>query len=86
MRSAVVGKLTIIGEAAARVTEELRARHPEVPWSMVVAFRNILVHAYFGIDWSIVWLAAGKQCPELSKQMAAILTDEFKGKGGQQRD
>ena len=54
LRSAVVQKLAVIGEAAARVSEDLKTRHPQVPWPQIVAFRNILVHAYFGIDWDIV--------------------------------
>ncbi len=77
VRSAVVQKLAVMGEAAARVSDELKARHPEVPWPRVVAFRNILVHAYFGIDWNVVWLAAKKQAPTLRNQTAAILQAEF---------
>jgi uncharacterized protein with HEPN domain len=50
LRSAVVQKLAVIGESAARVSEELKSRHPEVPWPQIIAFRNILVYAYFGID------------------------------------
>ena len=61
--SAVVQKLAVIGEAAARVSADLRSRHPEIPWPEIVAFRNILVHAYFGIDWEIVWLAASEESP-----------------------
>ena len=52
IRSAVVQKLAIIGEAAARVPDELKDRFREIPWQRIVALRNILVHAYFGIDWS----------------------------------
>jgi hypothetical protein len=37
MRSAVVQKLAIIGEAAARVSEGLRSRHTEVPWPQIVS-------------------------------------------------
>jgi uncharacterized protein with HEPN domain len=48
VRSAVVQKLLIIGEAAARTSDELKRRHPQIPWLRIVAFRNILVHAYFG--------------------------------------
>ncbi|MCC6389216.1 MAG: DUF86 domain-containing protein [Bryobacterales bacterium] len=69
----------IIGEAAARVSDDLSARHPEVPWPRIVAFRNILIHAYFGIDWEVVWLAAADRCPVLRRQIAAILTAEFGG-------
>jgi uncharacterized protein with HEPN domain len=73
----VVQKLTVIGEAAARLSDELKARHREVPWPRIVAFRNILVHAYFGIDWSEVWLAASTQAPELRDQVMSILGAEF---------
>lgn len=82
MRSAVVQKLAIVGEAAARVSEGLRANHLEVPWPQIVAFRNILVHAYFGIDWDEVWRAARSRCPVLREQISAITASEFGGTGG----
>lgn len=75
--SAVVHKLAIIGEASARLPAELKARHPEVSWAEIVAFRNILVHAYFGIDWNIVWLAASSEVPILREQISDILEREF---------
>jgi uncharacterized protein with HEPN domain len=79
VRSAVVQKLAVIGEAAARVSEELKARHPEVPWPKIVAFRNILIHAYFGIAWDVVWVAASKESPILGEQVAVILATDFAG-------
>jgi len=63
VRSAVLQKLAVIGEAAARVSEELKTRHPEAPWPKIMAFRNILVHAYFALDWDQVWRAASKGNP-----------------------
>lgn len=77
LRSAVVQKLGVIGEAAARVSEDLTSRHPEVPWHQIVAFRNILIHAYFGIDWEVVWRAATNRCPVLREQIAAILAADL---------
>jgi uncharacterized protein with HEPN domain len=81
LRSAVVQKLAIIGEAAGRVSGELKARHPEVPWPQIIAFRNILVHAYFGIDWPVVWRAAKNRCPILRDQIAGILAAESGDRG-----
>jgi uncharacterized protein with HEPN domain len=49
----------------------------KIPWPEIIAFRNILVHAYFGIDWGVVWLAAVKQVPVLRCQVAAVLDAEF---------
>lgn len=77
VRSAVVQKLAVIGEAAAHVPAEFRSRHPEVPWPKIVAFRNILVHAYFGIDWDEVWRAATRESPALRAQIEIILRTEF---------
>ena len=76
VRSAVVHKLSIIGEAAARISLELRDGNPQVPWPQIIAFRNILIHAYFGIDWDVVWGAAKNRCPILREQIAPILAAE----------
>ena len=83
MRSAVVQKLAIIGEAAARLSEALRSCHPEVPWPQIVAFRNILIHAYFGIDWDEVWRAAKNRCRVLREQAAGIIGTESGGMQGE---
>jgi uncharacterized protein with HEPN domain len=77
VRSAVVQKLVVIGEAAARVSDELKARYPHVPWPRIVAFRNLLVHAYFGIDWDEVWRAATRESPVLRSQIETILRAGF---------
>ena len=81
VRSAVVQKLSIMGEAAARVSDELKVQHPQVPWPQIIAFRNILIHAYFGIDWDVVWRAARNRCPVLREQVASILAAEAGGPG-----
>lgn len=55
---ATVRNLELIGEAAARIPDAVRAAHPAVPWRLLVATRNRLIHGYLGIDndtlWSIV--------------------------------
>lgn len=70
-------KLTIVGEAAAHVSDELRDRHPDVPWRRIVDFRNVLVHAYFQFDWPTIWNAATIDAPRLREQVNAILAAEF---------
>lgn len=82
VRSAVVQKLALIGEAAAPVSPELQSRHPEVPWPRIVAFRNILVHAYFGIDWDEVWRAANRETSVLREHIQSILRAEFGTESG----
>jgi uncharacterized protein with HEPN domain len=75
--SAVLYQLGIIGEAATNLPIDFRNRHPEIPWPQIVRFRNFIVHAYFAVNWSIVWVAATKNAPELRAQVAAILASEF---------
>jgi len=72
---AVAQKLTIVGEAVARLDPELKARHESVPWPDIVGLRNILVHEYFGIWWPLVWQTAADHAPILRAQVRAILDD-----------
>ena len=70
-------KLTVIGEAAARLPAELYGRYPEIPWRDIAAFRNIAVHAYFAVEWSIVWVAATEEARLLRHQIGEILQRDF---------
>ncbi len=76
-QSAVLQKLTVIGEAAARLSEEFRNRHPEIRWRGIIGLRNVTVHEYFGINWDTTWYAATQEVPLLREQIAAILAAEY---------
>jgi uncharacterized protein with HEPN domain len=75
-QSAVLQKLIMIGEAASRLSMELKERHPDVEWADIVAFRNIAVHEYFAVDWSIVWVTATQDAPILRERIVEILAKE----------
>ncbi len=49
-KAATLQKLTVIGEAAARLAPPFREAHPQVEWRDIIAFRNIAVHAYFVVQ------------------------------------
>ena len=55
---ATLRNLELIGEAATHIPDSVRQAHPKVPWRMIIATRNRLIHGYLGIDndtlWSIV--------------------------------
>jgi len=76
-QSAVLQKLTIIGEAAARMPEGIRDRYPEIDWRAMIGFRNRAVHAYFGINWSTVWDTATVNVPKLEAKIREVLLQEF---------
>ena len=79
--SGVLQKLSMIGEAAAHLPLEFRNRHPEIEWADIIGFRNIAVHAYFAIEWEIVWVAASQDVPDLQQRVADILAREYPGSG-----
>ena len=72
-QSAVLQKLIVIGEAAARLSAELKQQHPEIEWNDIAAFRNIAVHAYFSVTWSIVWETVMEDVPQLRRQIVELL-------------
>ena len=74
-QSAVLQKLIVIGEAAAHLSSEFRSRCTSVPWPDIIAFHNIAVHAYFSVDWSIVWVTTQDDVPKLRTQVQAILEE-----------
>jgi uncharacterized protein with HEPN domain len=77
VRAVVLHELTVIGEAASRISPALRDRYSIVPWPDVIAFRNIVVHEYFGISWPLVRDTATRDVPELERQVSDILRAEF---------
>ena len=52
---AVIRNFEVIGEAANRLPEALKDRHPTIDWHRIRGFRNRIVHDYMGIDYGIVW-------------------------------
>ena len=72
-KAATLQKLTVIGAAAAHLSQAFREAHPQVEWRDIVAFRNIAVHAYFAVQWDIVWATATDDVPMLRRQVMEIL-------------
>jgi uncharacterized protein with HEPN domain len=73
---AVFYNITILGEAARHVPDEVVARHPEIEWAAVRGMRNNLVHEYFGADMQIVWATIQTDIPELIPKLKAVLAVE----------
>lgn len=61
-----------IGEAASRVSAEMRDQHPEIPWKQIVGMRNRIVHDYMNIDADIVWEVATRNIPALIVQLESL--------------
>jgi uncharacterized protein with HEPN domain len=65
-----------IGEAARSLSQETRHRATDIPWSLIIGMRHILVHHYFAIDLDKVWLVVHSDLPRLKPLIARLLETE----------
>jgi uncharacterized protein with HEPN domain len=71
---ALVRALEIIGEAAGRISLDTRAGAREIPWHLITATRNRLIHAYFDIDRDILWRTITDELPDLLARLRTLLS------------
>lgn len=69
---ATLRNLELIGEAATHIPDSVRQAHPEVPWRMIIATRNRLIHAYLGIDNDTLWSIVVTDLPALLPALHAV--------------
>jgi uncharacterized protein with HEPN domain len=70
---AVNRKFEIIGEAARHLSPEIRKQFPDVPWQLITAMRNILIHDYDDVDLNVVWATTQDDLPALICKLEAYL-------------
>jgi uncharacterized protein with HEPN domain len=69
---ATLRNLELIGEAATHVPETVRAVYPQVPWRLIIATRNRLIHGYLGIDNDTLWSIVVSDVPALLVSLRAL--------------
>jgi len=69
---ATLRNLELIGEAAMHVPDDVRSRHPDIPWRLIIATRNRLIHGYLGIDNDTLWSIIRTDVPDLLKKLRSI--------------
>ena len=74
IQDGVVRNLEIIGEAVKNIPEDIKRNNPDVEWRKIAGLRDILVHAYFGIDVEVVWDIVKNKVPELKEKIEKILS------------
>jgi uncharacterized protein with HEPN domain len=62
---ATIRNIELIGEAAIHVPEAVRLASPSIPWRMIIATRNQLIHGYLGIDNDTLWSIVKTDIPAL---------------------
>ena len=73
---ALLKSVEIIGEAAARVSADTRARYPSLPWADIIGMRNRLVHVYYDTDLSLLWTTVTVDLSQLIAELAPIVGKE----------
>jgi uncharacterized protein with HEPN domain len=76
LADALVRLISVIGEAASKVTPGTRLEFKEIPWPDVVGMRNRLIHSYFDINLDIVWATVQDSLPPLIQWLESALAEE----------
>ena len=79
LRRAFVRSLEIIGEAVKNLPIEFREKHGHVDWRAMAGMRDRLIHAYFGVDYDIVWDVVTNKVPMLRLEIQQIIQNESNG-------
>jgi uncharacterized protein with HEPN domain len=75
-QDAVLRRLLVIGEAAARITSETAARFESIPFRKMAGLRNRVVHDYGQIDFEIVWQTITDHLPLMHRDLSGFLQDK----------
>lgn len=76
--SATLRELEVIGEAAGKLSDDLKAANPHVDWRILKDFRNVLAHEYFGVNPEIVWDIVQNKISGLKGTISAIIASQEK--------
>lgn len=72
---AVIRALEIFGEAAANISKHFQKKHSQIEWRDITGMRNRLIHAYFDIDYDIVWEAIRYEIPKIIPHLENLLSE-----------
>jgi uncharacterized protein with HEPN domain len=73
IKSGCIFQLEIIGEAAARITNELKADNKHIEWRSMTSVRNLIAHVYWGIDYKQIWQILQADIPVLKQQIDELI-------------
>ena len=67
----------LIGEAATHIPDQVRSAHSEIPWRIIIATRNRLIHSYLGIDNDTIWSIIQDEIPALLPLLQALSDEQY---------
>jgi uncharacterized protein with HEPN domain len=72
VQDAVLRRLEVIGEAVKNIPEEFKDRYPEIPWKKIAGVRDVLIHAYFGVNLERIWKIVEEDIPGLKGEILKV--------------
>jgi uncharacterized protein with HEPN domain len=76
IQDAVLRNLQTLAESTQRLSNSLKAAHPEVEWYKIAGFRNVLVHDYLGVDLERAWLIVERDLPGFRRAIGDMLEEQ----------
>jgi uncharacterized protein with HEPN domain len=75
IQDAVIRRLEIIGEAVKNIPKSVRDKYPDIPWKNIAGLRDVLIHAYFGVNLKRTWKAVKEDIPDLKAKIMSMRDD-----------
>jgi uncharacterized protein with HEPN domain len=72
---ATVRAIEIIGEASKHVPGWVKQKYPSIPWRQMSGMREKLIHAYFGVDATVIWKTVKEDIPPIKKALQGIIRE-----------
>jgi uncharacterized protein with HEPN domain len=76
IQDAVIRNFEVIGEATKRLSENLKAEHPDIAWRQIAGFRDVLIHDYLKININRIWGVIEKDLPPLKRIVEQLLSSD----------
>ncbi len=54
--------------------KKIKDKHKDIQWKSMAGMRDRLIHAYFGIDYNLVWAAIKTEIPKLKPKLKKVLS------------
>lgn len=77
-QAAVTRQIEVIGEAAKRLSDDFRSRHPDLPLRQAAGMRDRVIHQYGDVDIRRVWMVVAKDLPQLISKLEPHVPEELK--------